>query len=103
MAVQYNYRSFLNEKLSNLPHINHKILADQLKVNRAYISMILGGHRSLSPDFAVRLASILGLDDLQCELLLELVYLEAADHPWIKKLHTMRIGRLRALTEIADK
>lgn len=92
-------RDYLKAYLKQLPRHGHgesTKIAGHLGVSSTFVSQVLAGDRYLTPEHAHALAEYLGLSSLEADYLFDLVQLDRAGNPSLKKYLKAKLSSLKA-------
>lgn len=93
-----DYKAFIKALMKTFPKKGYgqaKKLADHLSIAPMVLSHILTRHQHFTPDQALRVSAYFGLSPRDTEYLLNMVYLERADSPALKKIHQQKLDEIK--------
>lgn len=101
-----DYRTYLKsviaEKRSKNPSYSMRVLAKQLGLTQATISMVLSGKRNLSPESALKITRHLGLNDREIEYFCTLVQFDSAKGPTVRESLAKKLMHLNPKKKIHE-
>lgn len=102
-----NYKEFVNNHIESLPQKGrgfYRKLALHLNINSVMISQIFKGSRDLTPEQALQICELLGLDELSTEYFILLVQKDRSGYYSYKKRLEEKLTKLKnQSTELKNK
>ncbi|HUP58440.1 MAG TPA: hypothetical protein VM598_13360 [Bdellovibrionota bacterium] len=93
-----DYRGFIQSRLHAMPRRGRgqiKRISEAAGLDASYLSRILRGSKGLKMEHSLPIARFLGLGALETDYLVELVRLDSAGNPELKKYSTGRLQQMR--------
>lgn len=93
-----NYKEFVNSHIESLPQKGrgfYRKLALHLNINSVMISQIFKGARDLTPEQALQISELLGMDDLSTDYFILLVQKERSSHYTFQKRLEEKLTKLK--------